>query len=168
VTDSLLSLSPQSYNLSQGTRQQTSGDAMNDPIEGGCLCGAIRYRAMSKPIAATLCHCRSCRLAAGAPSVAWAVFRAADFAFIAGQPREFASSHDVVRTFCGTCGTTLTYRRMSKVSTIDVTTATLDAANDFAPAKEIWVEEKISWEPLSGHIPRYYRSSVGAMPIDPP
>lgn len=141
---------------------------MSDPIEGGCLCGAIRYRATGAPIAATLCHCRSCRLAAGAPSVAWAVFRAEDFAFITGWPKEFSSSNDVVRTFCGTCGTPLTYRRPSKPDTIDITTATLDTANDFAPAKEIWVEDKLSWERLNDRIPHYARSSVGATPVDSP
>lgn len=82
---------------------------MNDPIEGGCLCGNVRYRSTSGPVAATLCHCRSCRLATGAPSVAWTVFRVDDFAFTSGQPIEFSSSADVVRSFCGTCGTPLTY-----------------------------------------------------------
>ena len=141
---------------------------MSDPIEGGCLCGAIRYRATSAPIAATLCHCRSCRLAAGAPSVAWTVFRTEDFVFVSGQPGEFTSSPDVIRAFCGKCGTPLTYRRPSKARTIDVTTATLDTADDFAPAKEIWVQEKLSWECLNDRIPHYARSSVGATPIDPP
>ena len=141
---------------------------MNESIEGGCLCGAVRYRTTSTPIAATLCHCRSCRLATGAPSVAWAVFRAEDFVFVSGQPKEFSSSPDVVRAFCGTCGTPLTYRRSSKANTIDVTTATLDAANDFAPAKEIWVDDKLSWECLNDRIPHYARSSVGAAPIDSP
>jgi len=141
---------------------------MSDPIEGGCLCGAVRYRATAAPIAATLCHCRSCRLAAGAPSVAWAVFRVEDVAFVAGQPRDFSSSTDVIRTFCGTCGTPLAYRRPSKPETIDITTATLDAANDFAPSKEIWVEDKLCWERLNDRIPHYARSSVGATPIDSP
>lgn len=141
---------------------------MSNPIEGGCLCGAVRYRAMNAPKVVTLCHCKSCRLATGAPSVAWAVFRTEDFAFISGQPREFSSSTDVVRSFCGMCGTPLTYRRPSKTSTIDVTTATLDVASDFAPVKEIWVEEKIAWACLNDRIPHYARSSVGATPLDSP
>ncbi|BDU19068.1 GFA family protein [Dyella sp. GSA-30] len=141
---------------------------MSDLIEGGCLCGAIRYRATSAPIAATLCHCKSCRLATGAPSVAWAVFRKEDFVFVSGQPKEFSSSPDVVRSFCDTCGTPLTYRRPSKANTIDVTAATLDAAGDFAPAKEIWVEEKLAWECLNDRMPHYARSSVGATPIVSP
>ena len=41
--------------------------------EGGCLCRAVRYRVNGVPIVTSLCHCRTCRLAAGAPSVAWVV-----------------------------------------------------------------------------------------------
>src|SRR5262245_7186057 len=96
------------------------------PVEGGCLCGAVRYRATGDSIARSLCHCRTCRLASGAPSLAWVIFRARDFAFIAGQPARFESSPGVIRTFCGRCGTSLTYQRTAETDTIDVTTATLD------------------------------------------
>src|SRR5512134_3668562 len=110
---------------------------MNNPIEGGCLCGAVRYRVTGEPLARSLCHCRTCRLASGAPSVAWVVFRSGDLAFI-GQPTGFHSSPDVIRTFCGRCGTSLTYQRTSETDTIDVTTVTLDRPDDFAPTREIW------------------------------
>src|SRR6266702_3898762 len=106
---------------------------MAGSIEGGCLCGAVRYRATGKPIAQSLCHCRTCRLASGAPSVAWVVFPSSGFAIIAGEPATFHSSPGVVRTFCATCGTPLTYQRTSETQTIDVTTVTLDAPDDFPP-----------------------------------
>lgn len=131
-------------------------------IEGGCLCGAVRYRVTGQPVALTLCHCRSCRLASGAPSVAWAVFRSSDFAFLSGEPVSFNSSPSVVRTFCGRCGTPLTYQRALWPDTVDVTTVTLDAANEFPPAKEIWTEQKLSWECLNEDLPHYPGSSVGA------
>ncbi len=123
---------------------------MNKPIQGGCLCGAIRYEAKGTPVASTLCHCASCRRASGAPSLAWLVFNDDDFAFVAGTPTVFESSPGVLRTFCGKCGTSLTYQRQTKPGTIDITTATLDHADDFAPTKEIWVGEKLAWESLNG------------------
>jgi len=70
----------------------------------------------------------------------------------------------VTRTFCGKCGTPLTYQRDAERGTIDVTTVTLDAANDFAPTKEIWVEHKLVWESLNDALPHYARSSVGVSP----
>ena len=33
---------------------------------GGCLCGAVRYRATVGPIRAVNCHCGMCRRASGA------------------------------------------------------------------------------------------------------
>ncbi|SFR94568.1 Uncharacterized conserved protein [Dyella sp. OK004] len=138
---------------------------MDRPIEGGCLCGAVRYRTSGAPLARTLCHCRSCRRASGAAAVAWVVFRTDDFAFVEGAPAEFSSSPGVVRGFCSQCGTPLTYRRATKGDTIDVTTATLDAANDFAPTKEIWVEHKLAWACLNDTLPHYAGSSTGASPL---
>jgi hypothetical protein len=130
-------------------------------IEGGCLCGAVRYRVTGQATARALCHCRSCRLASGAPSVAWAVFEATDFAFVSGQPARFRSSSGVVRTFCGRCGTPLTYQAESRPTSIDVTTATLDAADRFAPTMEIWTEDRLPWERLNEALPQYAKSSVG-------
>ena len=129
-------------------------------IEGGCLCGAIRYRATGQSLAQAICHCRSCRLASGAPSVAWVVFQASQFMFISGQPLSFHSSQPVVRTFCGHCGTPLTYQHASRPGKIDVTTVTLDNPDDFPPTKEIWLEHKVAWEVLNERLERYPKSSA--------
>lgn len=130
--------------------------------EGGCLCGAVRYRVSGEPLALTRCHCRSCRLASGAPSLAWAIFRAEDFALIVGELAHFASSPGVERTFCARCGTSLTYRSAQRAGAIDVTTATLDEPSRFAPRKEIWTEHALAWQPLDAALPHYPRSSGGA------
>lgn len=130
-----------------------------NPTEGGCLCRSVRYRITGQPLAQALCHCKSCRLAAGAPAVAWIVVNRSDFAFVAGDPIRFRSSPEVIRTFCGTCGTPLTYQHDDGPDTIDVTTATLDLPDAFPPAKEIWVEHKIAWMPVNARLPQYPRSS---------
>jgi len=133
---------------------------VSNATEGGCLCGAVRYRVDGESLARALCHCRTCRLASGAPSVAWVVFRSSDFAFIAAQPTIFHSSPGVVRTFCGKCGTPLTYQRTANPDTIDVTTVSLSRPDDFAPTKEIWIEHKLAWESLNTALEHYPRSSL--------
>jgi len=133
---------------------------MNKIIEGGCLCGAVRYRVTGEPLARTLCHCRTCRRASGAPSLAWVVFRAGDVAFVGAQPTQFRSSPDVIRTFCARCGTPLTYQRPSKPGTLDITTVTLDHPEDFPPTKEIWLEHKLAWERANDALEQFPRSSV--------
>lgn len=138
---------------------------METIVEGGCLCGAVRYQAMGQARALTLCHCRSCRLAAGGPTVAWAIFHSSAFRFTAALPVGFESSPGVTRTFCARCGTALTYQSTSRPDLIDVTTVTLDEPDGFAPTKEIWVEHKMAWESLNAGLDHYARSSVGAKPL---
>ena len=128
------------------------------PVEGGCLCGAIRYRIAGEPLSRSLCHCRSCRLASAAPSVAWVTVRWTDYTVVAGKPAAFRSSPPVVRTFCGTCGTQLTYRHDDSADTIDVTTVTLDHSERFAPMHEIWLEDKLPWESLNERLDHYPRT----------
>jgi hypothetical protein len=133
--------------------------------EGGCLCGAIRYRATAAPTALVLCHCSTCRKASGAPALAWAIFPAASFAFTRGSPATFSSSPGVERGFCGRCGTSLTYASANHPEVADVTAATLDNPDAFAPAKEIWLEEKIGWSAVDHARARYPRSSRSSEPL---
>src|SRR5262245_55957403 len=80
------------------------------PQEGGCLCGAVRFRLDAPPIRVGWCHCRSCRKHTGAPAAAFADCAAAYVTFTAGVPKFFASSPKVRRGFCATCGSTLSYQ----------------------------------------------------------
>ena len=133
--------------------------------EGGCLCGAIRYRVTGAPTWSVVCHCRTCRKAAGAPSLAWAIFRAEDFAFTRGELATFASSPGVERGFCARCGTTLTYASADRTDVADVTAASLDDPDAFAPDREIWLDEKIGWEAVDHARARYPRSSRTSEPL---
>jgi len=114
-------------------------------LEGGCLCGAIRYRASGMPYDATSCHCNTCRRATGAPFVSWTSFRRDEFTVEKGQPVVYESSPGVERTFCGRCGTALTYRRTDQPDEIDVTIASLDDASAVAPADHTWTRHRLSW-----------------------
>ncbi|AKJ31803.1 GFA family protein [Caldimonas brevitalea] len=114
--------------------------------EGGCLCGAVRYRIEGEPLTSGLCHCASCRRASGAPAVAWLTVHRDRFDWLTGAPFSYRSSPGVLRTFCGQCGTPLTYRRAGE-ETLDVTTATLDAPQDYPPREDTWPEERLPWFP---------------------
>src|ERR1700730_18573823 len=130
----------------------------NEP-QGGCLCSSIRYRITGLPLAQSLCHCRSCRLACGAPSIRRTGVKCSHFAFVTGDPVRFRSPPSVVRTFCGRCGAPLTYQHDESPDTIDVTTATLDAPEAFPPTREIWLEHKIAWESLNENLQHFPKSS---------
>jgi catechol 2,3-dioxygenase-like lactoylglutathione lyase family enzyme len=138
-------------------------------IEGGCLCGAIRYRAVGDATNRTLCHCASCRRAAGAPGVAWVTVPAGGFSIVHGAPATFRSSPKVLRTFCGACGTPLTYLHEDSAEGIDVTTCSLDAPEHFAPDDHTWASERVRWFEAASALPAYphARATAGeaALPL---
>jgi hypothetical protein len=132
----------------------------DEPAEGGCLCGAVRYRVSGEPVAATLCHCRSCRRASGGVTVAWAVFPKDAFEWLSGSTAEYSSSPGIYWRHCANCGSLVGYRRDSRPNYIDVATATLDEPDNFPPTVEIWTGDKIAWEALHPDLPKKLRSSL--------
>jgi hypothetical protein len=127
--------------------------------EGGCLCGAVRYRVVGTPLSSVICHCATCRRASGAPTVAWLTFHRGQFEILRGSPAVFQSSPGVLRRFCVTCGSALTYENSKNPTTIDITTASLDEPNRFPPTEEVWLEHKVSWQPIDASLDQRPRGS---------
>ena len=124
-------------------------------IEGGCLCGAVRYRVRGQPSNTMICHCRTCRRATGAPVVAWLTFAKADFEVRAGTLAEFRSTPPVRRGFCGTCGTPLTYSHRESPDSIDVTTCSLDEPQAFPPTHHSWLSDDVAWVRFGDSLPAF-------------
>jgi len=117
--------------------------------DGGCLCGAVRYRFSGTPSSSVNCHCRSCRRASGAPVVAWITVRCSELSVLCGSPAVFHSSPGVTRQFCNRCGTALTYQSGRHPEKIDITTASLDDPEAYPATAEVWLEHRLSWQPTS-------------------
>lgn len=132
--------------------------------EGGCVCTAIRYRITELPAYSVVCHCASCRRANGAMAVAWITVARSEFRFVAGFPQPYQSSPGVVRRFCSTCGTSLTYENAGNADSIDITTATLDQPEAFPPRQEVWLEHKIRWQPVNPGLQHFPRSMSSGKP----
>jgi hypothetical protein len=129
---------------------------MSDAVyTGGCLCGGLRYQVSGSADNLCYCHCQSCRRATGAPMVAWGTFAAERFAVTRGQLTEFRSSPRVVRGFCASCGTSITYRHDKRPAEIDVTLVTLDDPALLEPAAHIWVEDKLPWITIVDGKPKF-------------
>jgi hypothetical protein len=132
-----------------------------DSYRGGCLCGAVRYEVAGSYANPCYCHCRSCRLAAGAPMVPWATFERQRFRITHGTLTERRSSARAWRGFCSACGTTLTYRNEARDAELDVTLATLDQPGAIVPQMHLWVAEKLPWLALRDGLPQF-PGSVGS------
>lgn len=124
-------------------------------LEGGCHCGAVRYRAGGRPFDVTHCHCVDCRRTSGAAFVTWFSVATPDLAFTRGTPARRASSPGVERTFCAACGTALTYQRRDRVSDIDVTACSLDDPVAVAPEDHIWTQQQVPWVRIADGLPRH-------------
>ncbi len=117
-----------------------------ETITGGCYCGEIRYKASGVPKYAGVCYCGDCRKIAGAQSVAWVTFAVEDFEYTKGTPVSYQSSEKVKRTFCGICGTGLTYQIERRKQEVDVTMASLDDPEKFPPRNLVYADEKLNWD----------------------
>lgn len=91
-------------------------------------------------------------------AVAWITVVRSEFRFVAGFPQPYQSSAGVVRRFCSTCGSSLTYENAGSADSIDITTATLDHPETFPPCQEVWVEHKVSWQPVNQSLQHFPRS----------
>jgi hypothetical protein len=124
-------------------------------LEGGCLCGAVRYRLTAAPVAALYCHCRMCQRAHGAPAIAWLAVPFAAFELTEGSPTAYRSSDHAFRHFCGSCGTPLLCHEADSPKYMDVSIASLDTPEAVPPTSHIWTDSRVAWFDTADHLPRY-------------
>jgi len=130
--------------------------AMDETItEGGCLCGAIRYRVTAPVVNASNCHCTICQKAAGAMFVSWMTFPLESFVITKGKIKIFMSFKSGERGFCGDCGSALTFSHTGDPDVIDITTATADDPTAWPPTHHIWTSTRVPWIQTSADLPSY-------------
>lgn len=132
-------------------------------LQGGCMCGAVRYEASGAVTHPTLCHCMDCRRASGAPALAWFSVRRDALRWTRGTPARNPSSPGVERLFCGNCGTQLTWHSAAAPDEIDVTTGSLDDPDALPPADHTYYSQRVRWLHLADDLPRYPRLRTDGM-----
>ncbi|MFH6600001.1 GFA family protein [Ectopseudomonas khazarica] len=126
---------------------------MSEQHEGGCQCGALRYRIEAPLSDSAHCHCAICRRSSGGILTTWVTVPRTSFQWLQGQPRTFASSASCSRYFCADCGAHLALFTTLSPHTLDVTVATLDAP-ELAPAnRHIWVGSRLPWLSVDPQLP---------------
>ncbi len=122
--------------------------------EGGCLCGAVRYRATKDPIGVAHCHCKNCQKHTGAAFVTSIGFSGDCFSWVGEEPTLYRSSENGYRGFCPNCGSTLSFH-WSDLGTDWVHAGTLDDPEKVTPEFHFWTKRQISWVKLDDGLPRY-------------
>lgn len=126
--------------------------------EGGCACGAVRYRLENSPLIVHACHCSDCQRLTGGPFAVNAWIEKNFLELISGMPTVFnrkagsGQRHDIY--FCSSCGTTVwsEYHRPPG-SCWWVRVGTLDDPALLAPDVHIFTRSKHPSVTLSEGVP---------------
>lgn len=114
-------------------------------FEGGCLCGAVRFRATGAPKWVLRCHCQSCRRHTGAPMSVFVAFLDEAVSVTRGEIARFPSSPGVLRGFCAACGSTLTCANAGWPGETHYHVGAFDDPEQLAPTGDIYPEERLAW-----------------------
>jgi len=127
-------------------------------LEGGCFCGAVRYRLKSAPMFVNCCHCRDCQRQTGSAFVINGIIEADRIELLKGKPEAVSMStesgrpHDIYR--CTDCRTAL-WSDYGRRPMRFVRMSTLDDAAAFAPDAHIFTRSKLPWVRLSEDAPAF-------------
>lgn len=117
-------------------------------MQGGCLCGQIRYRINSAPIATVLCHCTHCQKQSGSAFSTNVIVPEADVAFT-GTETAYQDTGDsggsVERRFCARCGSPVRSLIKNMPGVIAIKAGTLDDASSLIPVMQIWRRSAQGW-----------------------
>lgn len=143
---------------------------MPDSLDGGCACGALRYRMHSAPMFVHCCHCKDCQRQTGTAFVLNALIEADRVELLSGDPQPSAmptdsgKPHRVFR--CSDCGTAVwsEYGGVEKLRFVRI--GTLDDPTALPPDVHIYIRSKLPWVTLPEGVPTFesYYSSRQVWP----
>ncbi len=132
---------------------------MSDKLEGGCACGAVRYRLASRPMFVHCCHCRDCQRQTGSAFALNALIEADRVTLLVGNPApvtmptDSGRPHEIYR--CPSCKVAVwsVYGGVQKLRFIRV--GTLDDPTALTPDVHIYVRSKLPWIRLPEDVPSF-------------
>lgn len=122
-------------------------------IEGGCYCGALRFRAEGDALFRGQCHCRECQyISGGHPNVVIGMPEAG-FSYTYGSPKTFRRTdlpNPVAREFCDACGTHILTKAPALAGAVLIKVGTLDDMSVYGqPQMVIFTADKQTFH----HVP---------------
>ena len=118
------------------------------PIQGGCLCGALRYFAQGKPLYAGLCYCADCRKASGSGFIPFIGFAAASIT-ISGETRRSETTSFrggiATRNHCAQCGSLVFGGIVGESKEFTIYAGSLDNPSLFQPQVALFVRDRPAW-----------------------
>ncbi|MEN0040305.1 MAG: GFA family protein [Pseudomonadota bacterium] len=103
---------------------------------------------------AALCHCEDCRRAASSDYVSWFGVKR-DTVVWTGPRRCYTSSKAVTRSFCGDCGSPLSFETEVFEDETHLYATTLDDVMVYKPTAHIFWSEHLPWVAVSDDLPKH-------------
>jgi hypothetical protein len=130
---------------------ETQPPSPERPLEGGCLCGAVRFRITAPLLSAGYCHCTHCQRRTGTGSSANGRVPQEAFTLLTGaeQLRSFRAAEGVPKLFCATCGSALFSGEPLSDSEVALRLGTLDRDPGIRPQFRQFVDSAAAWEPIA-------------------
>lgn len=143
------------------------GHATPEPIEGGCTCGAVRYRLTDRPLFVHCCHCTWCQRETGSAFAINTLIETSKVGVLQGEIRlddlPSLSGRGQVFARCPDCGVTLwSHYSSAREKIAFVRAGTLDDPSLVPPDIHIFTSTKAPWVILPGDVPtvpEYYKRS---------
>ena len=135
--------------------------------QGGCLCGQVRYDINSDPLASVICHCKNCQKQSGAAFSINLVVPLnqidmnGELATFVDQSEE---GNDVLRRFCGACGSPILSELSSSPGLAVVKVGTLDDPSSFEAQMQVWCSSQQTWLDLNLDIPSFSKNIRQVIP----
>lgn len=124
------------------------------PLEGGCHCGAVRYRLSAPPLVIYNCHCKNCQKITGSAFVVSAAIREDSFSLTRGAPKRIEwqadSGNQRFGFFCGDCGTRIVHGQTPSIGVMSLRAGTFDDTSWVEPAGDIWTKSAQPWVKFGG------------------
>jgi hypothetical protein len=120
------------------------------PLQGGCLCGAVRYEITAPFVSAGYCHCTHCQRRTGTGSSANGRVPQEGFRLLAGNERlkAFQPPSGVPKLFCTECGSALFSGNPLTDPEVAVRLGTLDGDPGIRPLRRQFTASAAPWEPI--------------------
>jgi hypothetical protein len=132
---------------------QMAGEA--SVLEGGCECGAVRYRVPDAFLYAGNCHCSRCRAATGSAFKPFAGIERSKLELDdAAAPIMIVGDADAHDARCARCGSLL-YSVVREGEYVHVAMGSLEAEPSIRPQAHIYVGSKAPWHEITDELPQF-------------
>lgn len=117
------------------------------PADGGCRCGAVRFRITQAPLITGVCHCRGCQRMTGGAYSATVTIPEGGFAVSTGETRRGGTREGWHQhEHCPDCMSWVFTRfDVAEMPFVNVRATMLDDASWFAPFIETQTAEALPW-----------------------